>query len=65
MPDEVQQCIICGRPNPHSLVVCGHAICADCEQQIVTVDADDPTYADIVRKLRQLWEEATARGDRT
>ncbi len=57
MPEEVQHCIICGRPDNSGLIVRGRAICADCEQQIVTVDADDPAYTGIVHKLRQLWQE--------
>jgi len=62
MPEEVQNCIICGRPDNSGLVVRGHAICADCEQRIISVAADDPTYAGMVRKLRQLWQEAEAPG---
>lgn len=57
MPEEHQYCVICGRPQDSGIVVCGHVICHQCEQKIVSADVDDPTYQEIVSKLRRLWQE--------
>lgn len=58
MPEETGGCIVCGRTNPTGITVCGHFICRDCEQVILGAQVDDPSYEQIVRKLRQLWQAA-------
>lgn len=55
MPESTA-CIICGQSRPSGISVCGHFICQVCEQAIVETGADDPTYNDLVRKLKQLWQ---------
>ncbi|MGI6359020.1 MAG: sigma factor G inhibitor Gin [Bacillota bacterium] len=58
MSEQTACCIICGQADSEGIRVCGHTICRQCEQSIVSIDVEDPDYLQIVSKLKQLWQAA-------
>ncbi|OPG16870.1 sigma factor G inhibitor Gin [Ferroacidibacillus organovorans] len=61
MMEEEQCCLICEARVREGIVLLGHTICADCEQEMIHTEVDDELYAYFVEKLRTLWFELTMR----
>lgn len=56
---EPKVCIICCRENAEGregLEICGKLICHACEERIVSSAVYDKTYAELIDKLKKLWE---------
>ncbi len=60
MSEQTTCCVICGQADCEGISVCGHVICHQCEQSIVSIDVADPDYPQLVSKLKQLWQVANA-----
>lgn len=58
-------CIICGKENSagrEGLEICGRLICHGCEERIVSSAVYDKNYAELIDRLKKLWEGLPVEG---
>lgn len=51
----VRKCIICDQKKETGIDVCGEFICANCEQEMVRTDVQEPKYPVFVKRMRRIW----------
>lgn len=55
MPNQVGECIICGRISQEGLRVMGKFICSACEKRIANSKISDADYDKLRERLKELW----------